>query len=39
VRDPVPATDVGLAYRKGVERTPEMEALRTYFRQAYQIAA
>ncbi|MHB1102849.1 MAG: LysR family transcriptional regulator [Devosia sp.] len=37
VRDPIPAMDVGLAYRKGVELTPEMEALRSYFRQAYQI--
>lgn len=37
VRDPIPAMDVGLAYRKGAEFTPEMEALRSYFRQAYQI--
>ncbi len=37
VRDPIPAMDVGLAYRKGTEFTPEMEALRSYFRQAYQI--
>lgn len=37
VRDPIPAMDVGLAYRKGMEFTPEMEALRSYFRQAYQI--
>lgn len=38
VRDPIPAMDVGLAYRKGVDFSPEMEALRSYFRQAYQIA-
>ena len=37
VRDPIPAMDIGLAYRKGMEFTPEMEALRSYFRQAYQI--
>ena len=37
VRDPIPAMDVGLAYRKGMDFTPEMEALRSYFRQAYQI--
>lgn len=38
VRDPIPAMDVGLAYRRGMDFTPEMEALRSYFRQAYQIA-
>jgi len=38
VRDPIPAMDIGLAYHKGIEFTPEMEALRSYFRQAYQIA-
>lgn len=37
VRDPIPAMDVGLAYRKGAEFTPEMEALRSYFRQAHQL--
>lgn len=37
VRDSIPAMDVGLAYRRGIEFTPEMEALRSYFRQAYQI--
>jgi DNA-binding transcriptional LysR family regulator len=37
VRDPIPAMDVGLAYRKGADFTPEMDALRSYFRQAYQI--
>lgn len=37
VRDPIPAMDVGLAYRKGAEVTPGMEALRSYFRQAHQL--
>jgi len=37
VRDPIPAMDVGLAYRKGIDFTPEMEAFRSYCRQAYQI--
>lgn len=37
VRDPIPAMDVGLAYRKGADFTPEMEAFRSYFRQSYQI--
>lgn len=37
VRDPVPAMDVGLAYRREAEFTPEMAAFRAYFRQTYQI--
>ncbi len=35
--DSIPAMDVGLAWRKGVEFTPAMEAFRSYFRNAYQI--
>ncbi len=38
VRDPVPAMDVGLAWRLGAEFSPAMEAFRSYFRQAYQIS-
>ena len=37
VNDSVPPMDVGLAWRKGVEFTPAMEAFRSYFRNAYQI--
>lgn len=36
-RDPVPAMDVGLAWAKKTEFTPEMDAFRSYFRQAFQI--
>jgi DNA-binding transcriptional LysR family regulator len=37
LRDPVPAMDVGLAWRRNVEFTPAMEAVRSYFRQAFYI--
>ncbi len=36
-RDAIPAMDVGLAWRKGVQFTPAMEAFRSYFRNAYHI--
>ncbi len=38
VRDAVPAMDVGLAWRRGTEFSPAMEAFRTYFQQAYQVS-
>jgi len=37
LRDPVPAMDVGLAWRRNVEFTPSMEVFRSYFRQAFYI--
>ncbi|KQY74960.1 MULTISPECIES: LysR family transcriptional regulator [unclassified Ensifer] len=37
VRDPVPAMDVGLAWRRGAEFTPPMQALRSYFQQTFHI--
>lgn len=37
--DPVPAMDVGLAWRRGVQFTPAMEAFHSYFRQAFHIPA
>lgn len=37
LRDPVPSMDVGLAWRRGVEFTPAMEAFRSYFRRAFNI--
>jgi len=35
--DSIPAMEVGLAWRKGVQFTPAMEAFRSYFRNAYHI--
>ena len=35
--DHIPPMDVGLAWRKGVQFTPAMEAFRSYFRNAYHI--
>jgi DNA-binding transcriptional LysR family regulator len=35
VQDPVPAMDVGLAWRTNVEFTPAMQAFRSYFQQAF----
>jgi DNA-binding transcriptional LysR family regulator len=37
LRDPVPSMDVGLAWRRNVEFSPQMEAFRAYFRRAFQI--
>jgi DNA-binding transcriptional LysR family regulator len=37
MRDPVPAMDVGLAWRRTVEFTPAMLAVRSYFQQAFHI--
>ncbi len=37
LRDPVPAMDVGLAWRRDIEFTPSMEVFRSYFRQAFHI--
>jgi DNA-binding transcriptional LysR family regulator len=37
LRDPVPSMDVGLAWRRSVEFTPQMQAFRTYFRGLYNI--
>lgn len=37
VADSVPSMDVGLAWRRNVQFTPAMNALRTYFRQTYHI--
>ncbi|MBI5260748.1 MAG: LysR family transcriptional regulator [Bradyrhizobium sp.] len=39
LRDPIPAMDVGLAWRRDVEFTPSMEVFRSYFRQAFYIPA
>jgi DNA-binding transcriptional LysR family regulator len=38
-RDPIPAMDVGLAWRRNVQFTPPMEAFRSYFRQTFHIPA
>jgi len=35
--DSIPAMDVGLAWKKGIQFTPAMEAFRSYFRNAYHI--
>ncbi|BAM91387.1 putative transcriptional regulatory protein, LysR-family [Bradyrhizobium oligotrophicum S58] len=35
--DPVPAMDIGLAWRRNIEFTPAMEVFRSYFRQAFYI--
>jgi DNA-binding transcriptional LysR family regulator len=37
LRDPIPAMDVGLAWRRKAQFTPAMEAFRSYFRQAFHI--
>jgi DNA-binding transcriptional LysR family regulator len=37
LRDPIPAMDVGLAWRRNVEFTSSMEVFRSYFRQAFYI--
>lgn len=37
LRDPVPSMDVGLAWRRNIEFSPQMEAFRAYFRRAFQI--
>jgi DNA-binding transcriptional LysR family regulator len=37
VRDKVPSMDVGLAWRRGAEFSPQMRAFRSYFRQTFQI--
>ncbi|SCM76478.1 Transcriptional regulator [uncultured Pleomorphomonas sp.] len=37
LRDPVPSMDVGLAWRKGTDFSPQMRAIRSYFRQCFQI--
>ena len=37
VRDKVPSMDVGLAWRRAPEFSPQMRAFRSYFRQAFQI--
>ena len=39
MRDQVPAMDVGLAWRKGVQFTPPMIAFRSYFQQAFELPA
>lgn len=36
-RDPIPAMDVGLAWRRNAQITPPMEAFRSYFRQTFHI--
>lgn len=35
--DSVPSMDVGLAWKRGVSFTPQMQAFRDYFRQTYSI--
>ena len=37
LRDPVPAMDVGLAWRRNAQFTAPMEAVRSYFRQTFYI--
>ncbi|NKN36013.1 LysR family transcriptional regulator [Agrobacterium sp. a22-2] len=37
VKDPVPAMDVGLAWRKNIELSPAMIAFRSYFQQAFHL--
>jgi len=37
LRDPVPAMDVGLAWRRNAQFTAPMEAFRSYFRQTFYI--
>lgn len=36
LREPVPAMNVGLAWRQGVEPTPAMRLIRAYFSEVYQ---
>jgi DNA-binding transcriptional LysR family regulator len=35
--EPIPAMDVGLAWKRGATFTPAMQAFRDYFRQAYHV--
>lgn len=37
ISDPVPAMDVGLAWRRSMELTPPMLAFRSYFQQAFHL--
>ncbi|MCT7664801.1 LysR family transcriptional regulator [Shinella kummerowiae] len=37
ISDPVPAMDVGLAWRRNMELTPPMLAFRSYFQQAFHL--
>jgi len=37
LRDPIPAMDVGLAWRRGATFSPSMDAFRSYFRQAFHL--
>jgi len=37
LRDPIPAMDVGLAWRRNAVATPQLEAFRSYFRNAFHI--
>lgn len=37
VQDPVPAMDVGLAWRKNMELSPAMMAFRSYFQQVFHL--
>ncbi|MBB4952110.1 DNA-binding transcriptional LysR family regulator [Agrobacterium vitis] len=37
LRDPVPSMDVGLAWRRNADMSPAMEAVRGYFRRAFNI--
>jgi DNA-binding transcriptional LysR family regulator len=37
LRDPIPSMDVGLAWRQNAEISPCMEAVRSYFRRAFNI--
>ena len=38
VKDPVPAMNIGLAWRKGAELTPAAKAFRMYFRNLHQFS-
>ncbi len=37
VKDPVPAMDVGLAWRRNIDLSPAMMAFRSYFQQAFHL--
>ncbi|MFQ1062439.1 LysR family transcriptional regulator [Bordetella trematum] len=37
LKDPIPPMHIGLAWRKGAEITPAMQAMRDYFRHAYAL--
>ena len=37
ISDPVPAMDVGLAWRRNIELSPPMLAFRSYFKQAFHL--